>query len=110
MKHTRMRLAARAIILAPSKNKVDEAELVRAMKERSDAAEKIMDIADKAFNREEIRRLSGLMSEFILGPINRVQYKSHLPERFREYPFLTRTQLRRRKAREVSYDARRKYR
>lgn len=70
------------------------------MQYRANVVEEILGLAEGVFSKEEMKRLSSVLSDLILGPIYSEKYKSHLPEEIREYPILGKQQIRRRKARE----------
>jgi uncharacterized protein (UPF0128 family) len=84
-------------------SKISEEWLEGEMKKRKDVSEQILDLAVNVFDKKEVNQLSSLLSNFILGPYYRVQYKAHLPEKYKEYPVLGRQQVRRRVAKETPY-------
>lgn len=95
MKHTKRKLKAIAHI------SVYKDDLREQMDKRSDVADQILDLAITVFDKDEVRKLSTLLSDLILGPLYKVQYKTQMSDDYKEYPILGKTQIRRRKAREV---------
>lgn len=105
MRHIKKRLKVGACISDKGKQ-MNEELLDEALRARADVAQRIMDIASSAYSHDELSRLSGLLADIICGPIDRVRHKSHLPEAYKEYPFLSKRQVRRRKAREIPFGGR----
>jgi len=94
VKHMRGKLRAGAYISSYSD------PVRQKMQVRADVAEEILGLADGVFSKDEMKRLSAVLSDLILGPIYSEKYKSHLPDEIKEYPILGRQQIRRRKSRE----------
>lgn len=81
-----------------------EDSLTKDLKDRVECAEKILEIVDGILSEKEKEKFALLLGNIILNPIYKVKYKSRIPEKYREYNFLSRQQISNRKKREVLLD------
>ena len=74
------------------------------LKERVECTKKILEIVDNVLDKNEKEKFANILGNFILNPIYKVKYKSRIPNKYKEYNFLSRQQISNRKKREVLLD------
>ena len=76
----------------------------KKLKERVVCAEKVIEIMNPILEEDEREKFALLLGNIILNPIYRMKYKSHLPDKYNEYNFLSKQQISNRRKKEVYMD------
>ena len=74
------------------------------MERRSIALDQALDILAPLLDERELEKFSNLAANIILNPYYRVKYKSQMPEKYKEYTFLSSQQLFNRRKAEILVD------
>ena len=75
-----------------------------SMEIRSQAMDQVLEILAPLLDERELEKFSNIVANTILNPYYRTKYKSQMPDKYKEYTFLSSQQLFNRKKAEILVD------